>query len=54
MSRSIGYGYVRDRAGVNRDYLRSGDYELEVANRRVAASIHFGPLYDPRNERIRC
>ncbi|NCF80426.1 MAG: FAD-dependent oxidoreductase [Proteobacteria bacterium] len=53
IDRSIGYGYVRNQTGVDREYLRSGDYELEVASRRVPASIHFGPLYDPRNERIR-
>ena len=53
VDRSIGYGYVRNPAGVDREYLRTGDYELEVASRRVPASIHFGPLYDPRNERIR-
>ncbi|MEN8261168.1 MAG: aminomethyltransferase family protein, partial [Pseudomonadota bacterium] len=53
VDRSIGYGYVRNQAGIDREYLRSGDYELEVASRRVPASIHFGPLYDPRNERIR-
>ena len=49
----IGYGYVRNEAGVDREYLRSGTYELEVASRRVPASIHFAPLYDPHNERIR-
>ncbi len=53
VDRSIGYGYVRNQAGVDREYLRSGNYELEVASRRVPASIHFGPLYDPGNERIR-
>ncbi len=53
VDRSIGYGYVRNPAGVDREYLRTGAYELEVASRRVPASIHFGPLYDPRNERIR-
>jgi len=50
---SIGYGYVRDPAGVDRQYLQSGSYELEVASRRVPATIRFGPLYDPGNERIR-
>ncbi len=53
IDRSIGYGYVRNQAGVDRDYLRSGDYQLEVASRRVPASIHLRPLYDPGNERIR-
>jgi len=50
---SIGYGYVRSESGVDREYLRSGTYELEVASRRVPASIHFAPLYDPGNQRIR-
>ncbi len=53
VDRSIGYGHVRNQAGVDREYLRTGDYELEVAGRRVPASIHFGPLFDPRNERVR-
>lgn len=49
---SIGYGYVRDANSVDRDFLESGEYELEVANERVEARIHFAPLYDPRNERV--
>jgi 4-methylaminobutanoate oxidase (formaldehyde-forming) len=53
IERSIGYGYVCNQAGVDREYLRTGVYELEVASRRVPASIHFRPLYDPDNERIR-
>ena len=53
VDKSIGYGYVRNLAGVDREFLRSGDYALEVANERVPARIHFGPIYDPRNERIR-
>lgn len=53
VGQSIGYGYVRNPDGVDREYLRSGSYELEVASRRVPARIHFEPLYDPGNERIR-
>ena len=53
IDRSIGYGYVRNQAQIDRKYLRTGDYQLEVASRRVPASIHFRSLYDPGNERIR-
>jgi 4-methylaminobutanoate oxidase (formaldehyde-forming) len=53
VDKSIGYGYVRSEDGVDREYLSSGDYQLEVASRRVPATIHFRSLYDPRNERIR-
>ena len=47
------YGYVRNEAGVTRDYLRTGAYELEVATVRVAARIHLAPLYDPKMERVK-
>jgi sarcosine dehydrogenase len=49
----IGYGYVRRREGVDRAWLESGEYELNVATRRVPAQIHFGPLVDPKGLKIR-
>ncbi len=49
----IGYGYVRHAAGVDEEFLASGDYELVVANERFAATIHMAPLYDPRGERVK-
>jgi len=50
---NIGYGYVRRAAGLDRDYLLDGRYELEVATERVPCSLHLQPLYDPRMERVR-
>ncbi|MEK1930377.1 MAG: FAD-dependent oxidoreductase, partial [Pararhizobium sp.] len=49
----IGFGYVRNDAGVSDEFLTGGKYELVVANERLAASVHLEPLYDPGNERIR-
>ena len=49
----IGYGYVRRAAGLDREYLLAGRYELEVATERVPCSLHLQPLYDPRMERVR-
>ena len=37
LGRSIGYGYVRDPAGVDRRHVLAGRYELEVAGERVPA-----------------
>ncbi len=51
---NIGYGYVRDPAGVDRAYLESGAYQLEVASKRVSCEIRFGALYDPGMERVKC
>ncbi len=55
---NIGYGYVRCKEGVNMDYLKSGEYELEVASKllRMVKKLgykiidqeisHFAPLTD--------
>ncbi|GLS17170.1 FAD-dependent oxidoreductase [Labrys miyagiensis] len=53
LGKNIGYGYVRDPAGVDRDYVLSGSYELEVATERVKAEVFLEPLYDPRMERVK-
>ena len=50
---NIGYGYVRDAAGVSDAMLESGRYELDVAGERVPARLVRGPLVDPDNARIR-
>ena len=53
IGKSIGIGYVRNPAGVTRDYVLSGTYELEVATRRVPAEVSLKPLYDPGMARIK-
>ncbi|HMR32383.1 MAG TPA: FAD-dependent oxidoreductase [Geminicoccaceae bacterium] len=50
---NIGYGYVRDPAGVDADYVMSGAYELEVAGERVPAKPFLKPLWDPEMRRIK-
>ena len=49
----IGLGYVRDPKGVDRTFLESGTYELEVAGTKVPCRIHLEPLYDPKNQRVK-
>jgi len=60
--KNIGYGYVRNGAGgaggtdgsaVDRDFLTSGRYELEVACELVPCDLHLGALYDPKMARIK-
>ena len=53
VDRSIGNGYVRNREGVDRNYLLSGRYELEVATERVPCEINLQPLYDPEAARVK-
>ena len=53
LKQGIGYGYVRQAIGVDREYLLAGRYELEVATDRTPCKVHLGPLYDPKMERIK-
>ncbi len=53
VGKPIGYGYVRSEDGVDDDHLGGGSYELVVAQERVPADLHLGPLHDPAGERIR-
>ena len=50
----IGYGYVRNRDGVDAKHVVIGEYELEVATERVPCTVQLGPLYDPAMTRIKC
>jgi 4-methylaminobutanoate oxidase (formaldehyde-forming) len=49
----IGYGYVRNTAGVAEDYVMKGTYELVVAQERVKATAHLKPVYDPQNAKVK-
>ena len=53
VGKPIGYGYVRNGAGLDDDWLRRGAYELVVATERVPAKLHLEPLYDPKSARVK-
>ena len=53
IGKPIGYGYVRNAGGVSAEYVRSGSYELVVANEVVKARAHLEPLYDPTHARVK-
>ena len=53
LQKSIGMGYVACEAGVTREWLATGSWEIEVACKRYAATAQLEPLYDPKNERIK-
>jgi sarcosine dehydrogenase len=53
LGHSIGWGYVRNQAGVDRDYVLSGRYELEIAGERVPARVSLAPFRDPKGVRVK-
>jgi 4-methylaminobutanoate oxidase (formaldehyde-forming) len=40
---------------INRAYMKSGDWEIDVAGRRypLAVGLPSRPMYDPKMERVR-
>ncbi|HVN98970.1 MAG TPA: FAD-dependent oxidoreductase [Steroidobacteraceae bacterium] len=53
LGRSLGMGYVNCEAGVTREWLESGRWEIEVACERHPAAVQLRPWYDPSNARIK-
>ena len=51
LGRAIGMGYVRAQTPIDRDYVLSGQYELEVATKRIPAKVTLSPLYDPKTQK---
>lgn len=54
IGKSIGMGFVRSNEVIDPDYVLSGEYELEVATKRVSCKAHVQPLYDPKMTRVKC
>ncbi len=50
---SAALGYVRCADGVTDDYLTSGEYVIEQANRSHGAKLWLKPPYDPASKRAR-
>ena len=52
--KSAALGYVeRDDGLVDRDYVLSGSYEIEIAGKRFPAKPHLSALVDPKGESMR-
>ncbi len=53
VGKSIGMGYVRGERVIDKRYVLSADYELEVATQRVKAEVTLEPLIDPYMKKIK-
>ncbi len=53
LGRAIGLGYVGSEAGVDRGFIETGAYELEIAGERVRATASLQAPYDPKRTRPR-
>jgi 4-methylaminobutanoate oxidase (formaldehyde-forming) len=54
IGKSIGMGYMKCEDGVTKDWIDSGNWEVEIAWKRYPIDVQLAPFYDPKNEKIRC
>jgi 4-methylaminobutanoate oxidase (formaldehyde-forming) len=50
---SVGLGYVEVEDEVNKEYLESGDFAIDVGGDHVPAKASLSAMYDPKAERMR-
>jgi glycine cleavage system aminomethyltransferase T len=53
VGKSLGLAYVKCDAGVSKDWLASGTWEVELAWKRYSADVQLEPCYDPKGIRIK-
>ena len=51
---SVGLGFVENKGGITRDYVKNGEFEIGLAGVRYPAKASLRPMYDPTLERVRC
>ena len=49
----VAMGYLHNEAGVTKEFLSTGVFEIEQANRLYTAKASLSPMYDPKNYRSR-
>lgn len=53
LDKPVGVGYVTNKGDkVTKDYLKEGEYEIEVLGQRHKATLHFKSPFDPNGQRI--
>lgn len=53
LNKSLGIGWISHEEGVTLDYIKSLDFEIEVALERYRARAQLRPWYDPKSERVK-
>ncbi len=51
---NVAMGYVRNDAGISAEWIKEGEYEIEVASKRYKVEASLRAFYDPEMHRIKC
>jgi 4-methylaminobutanoate oxidase (formaldehyde-forming) len=49
---AVGLGFVENKDGVTADYIKNGNFEIEVNGKRYPAKASLRPMYDPKSVRV--
>ena len=50
---AVGLGFVEAREPVTPQYLRDGEWTVDIAGQQYPCTVSLRPLYDPTNSRIK-
>ncbi len=50
---SVGMGYISHAGGVTKEFVESGDWEIEIACERYPADASLRAFYDPKGARVK-
>jgi len=53
VGKSLAVADVYDDAGIDAQWLKDGEFEVEVAGQRYPAKVQFRPFYDPKGEKLK-
>ena len=51
---SVAMGYVSHHEMITKDWIESGDFEIEIACQKFPVKASLRGFYDSANEKIRC
>ncbi len=52
LNASLGMGYISHPDGVTKEFIESGNFEVEIACERFPATVQLAPFYDPKRSRL--
>ncbi len=50
---SVGMGWLKNKDGVTKKFMETGDYSVLIANEEFGIDVSFSAFYDPKSERVK-
>lgn len=50
---AVGLTMLESRDPITKDYLTSGEWQVEIANEKYPCKVSLVPFYDPKNQKVK-